>query len=352
VKDRETEEPVGTFRVSVSGDAADASMALPSWPAPGREFTDGTFQSDVPFFAEGASYRIRVVADGYLPFELENYRPSPESHCLRIALESARTVVGTITADEGEMPIAGAEVRFEADRLVRSARSDGAGRFRLTGLPLGTSTLTVTHDAHLPFEAAVVFEEADARLELPVSLRVSGSVDLQPTGLPRFGPGCTVAFHVLNAPTGYPESLVHRTIAVGSSGTVSVESVPPDATLDVTLVDPVAPDPVATPRIPPSGQRHRTIPLPAAYASGQIEVELIGSREGRPPVRVTLTPPEGTQRILTLPAGEDARVVSGLAPGDWRVAAASVTARPDLAPRPHTVRVESGKRTTVRITLQ
>ncbi len=99
--------------------------------------TTGEFALQLP----PGTWRIVARSDGYLPAYEEGFVVSPgeELADLVMTLERGERITGSVVADE--QPVEGVLVSAENGDWVRTALTDGSGRFTLEGLPRGTFTV-------------------------------------------------------------------------------------------------------------------------------------------------------------------------------------------------------------------
>jgi RNA polymerase sigma-70 factor (ECF subfamily) len=94
---------------------------------------EGRFQ--IPLAGRAPEFALFAEADGFSPAAVESVHPGED---VTITLDTARTVVGTVT-DRERRPVAGARVRWlglmGAARVEREAISGSDGGYRLDGVP-------------------------------------------------------------------------------------------------------------------------------------------------------------------------------------------------------------------------
>jgi hypothetical protein len=87
-----------------------------------------------------------------------------------MAQEAVGSVTGIVTVLGNERPVSGASAVL--DQSSRTAVSDSAGRYRITGVPPGDYVLTVRR---------IGFESVSARIAVAAGAEVNADVDLQPS---------------------------------------------------------------------------------------------------------------------------------------------------------------------------
>ncbi len=139
----ETGAAVSGASVEIAGGArAQPGDSLSARPGVGRTAsTDSEGAFAVAELPAGPA-TVRVVADGFPPTEPRPIEVSPteEPPPLVFVLAGGAAVEGRVSTADGR-PLAG--VKVSGDEAV--ADSDGAGDYRLTGLPLGPIALTARH---------------------------------------------------------------------------------------------------------------------------------------------------------------------------------------------------------------
>ncbi len=176
VFDFETVEPVAGARAAIDGRYEYKQGRKTTFSAQMKTTADGvfSFQSIPP-----ATYRLRISASGYLPETLEDIDVYSRqvSYVGKTPLRKGSVVRGRIVSASNGEAIVGATVRFpEAGEKGRSGKTNGRGEFRISSVPPGVYTMTVSHGRYLPLEKSLVQvldRESDQDL---------GEIEMEPGG--------------------------------------------------------------------------------------------------------------------------------------------------------------------------
>jgi protocatechuate 3,4-dioxygenase beta subunit len=185
---------MGMFMRGLNADA----VFVPPPSATTRD--DGTYALDgVP----AKSLRLRATAPGFLASAPREARVPPRGVVPNVDFELLResVVEGRVT-DASGAPIADAEVKVDVPGegmmrmaaqfmggIFRSGRTDGDGRYRVTGLPAGTRTVTAEADGFLDKKVTVTLPAESSLTQdfaLQPGFRVTGRV-VAPDGAPVAG---------------------------------------------------------------------------------------------------------------------------------------------------------------------
>ncbi|MFG0316822.1 MAG: carboxypeptidase regulatory-like domain-containing protein [Planctomycetota bacterium JB042] len=201
--------------------------------------------ADGRFRVEGVSPNrwtsVRVVADGYVPFEVPRVFPAPEEvrDLGRIDLRRGGALAGRVVDEHGRA-VPDAEVRLGEDVV---AESDEEGAFEVRGLRSGVVTLRARRPGErsdlAPTEVVTVRTNdrvEGVRLLLPVGVEIAGAV-LDRGGAPVAGAFVTARFEA----DGARRRPVETAVRTGDDGRFAVTGVPPDSTADLDVVHPSAP---------------------------------------------------------------------------------------------------------------
>ncbi len=201
--------------------------------------------ADGRFRVEGVSPNrwtsVRVVADGYVPFEVPRVFPAPEEvrDLGRIDLRRGGALAGRVVDEHGRA-VPDAEVLLGEDV---AAESDEEGAFEVGGLRNGVVALRARRPGEwsdlAPTEVVTVRTNdrvEGVRLLLPIGVEIAGAV-LDRGGAPVAGAFVTARFETGGARRRPVESVV-RTAA---DGRFAVTGVPPESTAELEVVHPSAP---------------------------------------------------------------------------------------------------------------
>ena len=117
------------------------------------------------------------AALGQRPVELA--RGGPPRHF--VAVQDSGTIVGTVKDKATGAPLSGAAIAVEGARW--SATTDGAGRYRITGVEAGTYTIRARYIGYAPLSASVrVLAGGDQTVDFPLVKSVQKLDELVTTG--------------------------------------------------------------------------------------------------------------------------------------------------------------------------
>lgn len=140
---------------------------------------------------------VRVNAEGFQGGEKRlELAPGEGRKNVRIVIERGATVVGRVLTAAGQ-PIANATVMTDG----KGESSDNAGRYRLSGMTLGTVDFRVYHPDHIPLEHTATIKAGENQLDLVLSqgVALTGRVT-DGGGLPLAG----VEIHLTTVGSGRP----------------------------------------------------------------------------------------------------------------------------------------------------
>jgi hypothetical protein len=170
-------------------DSSNATVPSATVRVEGVEFPattagDGTFQLQG---VRPGNVRLEASAEGYATTKLELAIPTADGKPVRINLGGSSTLTGRVVDAANKAPVKDVEIRVAAGRW--KTRTDAAGRYELTDLPLGTQSVEVIGGGYRAVQSDIKLDlgKATADFELRGATVLSGIVTAALDGLPVAG---------------------------------------------------------------------------------------------------------------------------------------------------------------------